>query len=648
MWPWLVLGVALMSLLGIVAGTWLRRGSPALSFQTRDWVLVADFDNQTSEVIFDRSLLTAFTVDLEQSRYSNVLPLERIKACLKRMGKSDDTRVNEALGREICLREHVKGLVTCGITKVGREYALSARLINPQTGAAVRSYRENARGQEQIIRALDKLTGRIRGDLGESLTSIRQNDEPLPLVTTASLEALKLFSDGNYLWRRGYYNEAVKAWESALNHDPDFAMAHAALGTAYMSFKFSALIKGKEHYQLALRHAERITDRERLYIQASFQHDLGHVEEASEDYRLYLKTYPDDTKARFNLGVLLMRNHREEEAIQEFKQVLRVDPANAGAWIDLATSFNELNRPAEALANYAKAFDLEPTWITLGNLNHEYGFALIRGGQVVKAREVFGLALVKPEMTVSALRSLALLDMYEGKFRDAKARLRQAILTDRDHEEALRQARNHLFLAILLDGEGDRVGHLRELDRASETLAAWSSPVLWLSARIGAAYACAGAVVKAERILRTLGSQADRENPIDTGDLHLLEGELALARGNYALAIEKLQLAAQGFHLPLALPGLCHAYQKAGDSGQASACYEKLLGLGLRALGWEPQQSWIEAHAELAEIYLSKGDNAKAAGSLNELARLWKDADSDLPLVKRMTGLLRRVQTGKL
>ena len=645
---WAIAAAALLLLL-IAVGIWMRwgiprLGSPALPFAKSDWVLIADFDNQTGDPIFDRSLETAFSVGLEQSRHANVLPRTRINDALQRMGKSSETRIDDQVGREICVREHVKGLITCGIAKAGREYALSARLVDPRTGGAVRSYLVRARDQDQIIEALGNLTGRIRGDLGESLASIRQSDDPLPLVTTSSLEALKLFSEGNYLWRKGQYREAVKAWESALMHDPDFAMAHGALGSAYMSHIFNENTKGKEHYQKALRRVERITDRERLYMRASFQQSLGHVDEAVRDYRLYLDTYPDDVSARFDLGVLLMASHRPEEAVEQFHQVLRVDPTHVRAWVDLATSDGDLDRPAEALANYAKAFELEPTWITLGNLNKEYGFLWVRSGNPAKAREVFELALAKPDMKSNALRSLALLDMYGGRYREAQKRLQQAILMNRDEEQPLSEARNGIFLAILLDGEGDRAGCIRALDRASEALARLSDPLLWLGARIGGLYASAGAAGKADRILRALTPRLDRENVADAADFHILEGEVAMAGGDYSRAIERFQLGAQAAPLPLALAGLARAYQKAADRGQAIASYEKLIRLGYRALGWEPQQSWIQAHAELAEMYLSQGERDKAAQKLDELERLWKDADPALPLAARIAELQRRIR----
>jgi tetratricopeptide (TPR) repeat protein len=645
---WLLLGagaVALSAALAIWAtsGSSLRRPASALPFAQRDWVLVTDFDNQTGEPIPDKALLTAFTVGVEQSRYANVLPRARIAEALRRMEKAGDSRIDEPLGREVALREHVKAVISCTVSRTGHEYTLSARLVEPQTGAAVRSYLEVAANQDRIIAALGKVAARVRRDLGESLASIRQSDEPLPQVTTPSLPALTLFSEGNDLWNSGRYAEAVKAYQAALEQDADFAMAHAALGRAFMSNLYNDPIRGREHYERALRHAGRITERERLSLQASYQHGLGHRDEAVQDYRVYLGRYPDDAQVRFDLGSLLLQNAQYQEAIGELDEVVRVHPTDARAWIGLATGWAALSEPSRALADYAKAFELEPAWVTLTHLNHDYGFALVASGDVPKAREVFTLAAAKPEMQARALRSLALVDMYEGRYRAAADRLRQAVLYNVAAGEHHSEARNHLFLALVAEGQGDGKTRLRELAKARDALSRLPEPQVWLTARIAAAQARAGALATAERLWRELGPRADDNNPRITADLHGLEGEVALARGDYERAVDALRLAAQGLELPLWLASLAYAYQKAGDAERAMTCYEQLTRAN-RALGWEPQQAWIAAHVELADAYLSRGATARAGQALDPVLRHWKDADPELPLARRMATLKARLR----
>ena len=109
---WISLAAAI-AIIAIIAGGayWLTHGRPALSFHSRDSVLLADFENQTGDPRFDSALATAFTVSIEQSRYANVFPRMELDAVLKRMGRPQNERVTPTLGREICQRENVRALI---------------------------------------------------------------------------------------------------------------------------------------------------------------------------------------------------------------------------------------------------------------------------------------------------------------------------------------------------------------------------------------------------------------------------------------------------------------------------------------------------------------------------------------------------------
>ncbi len=645
--PWVAASV-LVLLIVLAASLWYfrRPGRIPLSFAARDWVLVTDFTNQTGEPVFERSLSTAFTIGLQQSRHANILSRARIEQALKRMGRDPESRIDETLGREICLRENLKGLVVCDIVKVGRRYLLSARLMDPHSGEAVRAYSRPANDQDGILEALGAIAASLREDLGESLAVIRQSSRPLPQVTTPSLHALELYAEGQNLWRKGAYREAVRLYESAVQIDTCFAMARAALGTAYLSHIFNEPARGKEHYEKALQCSGRVTERERLLIQASFQSGLGHFGEAIQLYNSYLANFPDDLTTRYNFGSFLMRNGRPEHAIEQLKEVVRQDPRHARAFINIATAYRALGRSDQAGPYYDKAFELEPGLLNVANVVHEYGFSLVHSGNPNKARVVFENAASKPPLRSSAQRSLALLDMYEGKYSDAKRTLGESILLAGAEKDILKVARGHLIMSMLLDGQGDRVGCRKELDRAAQGVESLQAPQDWLYMRIAAHCARAGAVASAERIMRRVEGRVDRRNPQEISLLHLLEGELEIARGNYRPGVERILLANRESDTPETLASLANACDRAGDTKQAIEYYGKLVAQASPALGWEPQAAWIEAQVRLAEIYSSMGDNSRAAASLDSLTRQWANADRDLPLVKKLALLQNSIRPG--
>ena len=625
-----------------VVAVWLMGTRTALSFAPRDWILLADVQNDTDNPLFDRSLTTAFRISLEQSTHANVLPPARVSQALRRMGKPKVEHLDEELGREICVREHTRGLVTSSISRVGSQYVLSAQLIDPASGNRVRTYSERADREDHILDGLDRIARALRRDLGESLATIQQGSRPLPQVTTSSLQALKLYSEGSYLWGKGDYDNGVRQVEAALAEDPEFAMAHAALGTSYMSFIYNDRLKWRQHLERALELANRTSDRERLLIQVKHAEELGTPAQAERLCRLYLSQYPDDAAVRYNFGSMLMRWTREREAIAQLSEVVRVAPTFASAYINLATSQRNIREYKEALSNYDKAFTLEPDWKLGGNLNHEYGFAFVEIGDHEKAREVFSLALARPQDRARALRSMALLDVYEGQHRHAIATFREAALTNESARVGTSAARDRLFLATTLLAVGDRTGALRELD-AAVALLPTSAPQLWMSARIGQAYARAGAARKAADILSATRPHAEANNVEHQSELHVLEGEIELARDHPARALELFDLAYRERPWPLTMEPLARAElaQKLTDRGVER--FRTLVGLAHRCLGWEAQTPWLNAHYTLARLLAERGERDEARRVIDQLLRIWKDSDGSPTLLAQAKALSDRI-----
>jgi tetratricopeptide (TPR) repeat protein/tRNA A-37 threonylcarbamoyl transferase component Bud32 len=646
-------GVVVVLLLGVAAVlAFLFSGigsHPALSFAPRDWILIADFENETGDPLFDKSLLTAFTVSLEQSAHANVVPRSRIKEVLNRMGRPDNQRIDIDTGREICVREGVRGLVTGAIGRVGSEYALSARLVDPGSGEAVRSYMERARGDTQILNALGAIARDLRRDLGESLAAIEQSDRPLPRVTTPSLAALRLFADAQHCWDAGDYDEGARLWETALEHDRDFAMAHANLGSAYYSHIYSKVNLAEEHYRRAIELTERTTDRERLFIQASYAADRGHHAEAIERYRAYLDSYPDGYGVRYNLGNTLRFMGRFEQAAREYREVVRLDPEHASAFINLATTYREMGRIPEALENYERAFELHPEWVVSSNLNHEYGMTLVINGERERGRGVFEQAAANPDMASKGLRSLAYLDLYEGRFSRARDRLEDAVLLHEAGQELLSATRVHIILALVLDTQGDRRAARTHLERAAALVDPQES-LTWIMARLGIAYVRLGNPGEAARILEQVRARTDRGSRRQRSLLHQLEGEIELATGDAERAIELLQLADSEHRDATTMESLAHAYSTAGRTGEAIAAYEEVIAKQHLALGWEPQLSWLDAHRRLAEAYRERGDTEQALATIRALLELWREADPDIRLLtqaRRLEAALRTRTTSE-
>jgi tetratricopeptide (TPR) repeat protein len=87
---------------------------------------------------------------------------------------------------------------------------------------------------------------------------------------------------------------------------------------------------------------------------------LGRHQEAIEQYKNILELNPDHQKALFNLGWVLMDENRFMEAIPHLKHAIKLNPENTDAHFSLGLFFGRLNRYQDAQDQYNKVLQLDP------------------------------------------------------------------------------------------------------------------------------------------------------------------------------------------------------------------------------------------------------------------------------------------------
>lgn len=615
-----------LAVMVLVGGILFLGSTNDLGFAKRDWILITDFQNNTGDPVFDRSLENALAVGLQQSNHLNVFPKSRIAQTLQRMVREDTGEIDEVLGREIAQRENIQILVVPSIDRIDQTYILSIRIVDASSGEALLSHSAQAEGSSDVLPALDRLARRLRRDLGESLYSINRRGVALGLATTPSLEALEAWSEADFHWGHRRYDEAFTLLQRAIELDSSFAMAHADLGGA-LYFQGDR-VNGDLHVQKALSLTERVTERERLWIQAEIQNWKENFEGAIDAYNIYLTRYPDDLSGWFRLGYALMREGRSAEAVQAFEQVVAMDPEDAGAFINLATSYNLLSRREEAVEHYLKAFELAPAWLTSGNLNHEFGFNYVELGRFEEAEATFRKMLDGNEdQQALGHRSLALLDEYLGRYDEARRHLRQASFLHQTLKSDLSEMRDRLYLAGALFANGSVVEARAEMSAVRRLATSASAAPSWM-ANIGKVLARNGMTAEAEAVLLEAIQRSDESVEMDRASVALLRGEVALANGDPEGALPHLQTAyairENGYHLE----SLAYGLFKVGDLDLARDRYLSLLKEP--ELGWEVQEFWILAHSHLGQVYQALGDAPDARRHYEALLEIWKDGDADL------------------
>jgi len=632
---------AVILIVAVIAAAWLAKAiffksaAKALAFQERDWILIADFENHTGEQVFDGSLETALTVGIQQSQYVNVFPRTRAQETLKRMRKEEAKKVDESLAAEIAVREGIKAVLACSIGKIGDEYILTIRILDPGTQSAVFSRIRRVAGKNQILGRLDELARTLRRELGESMAKISQKKIPLPRATTSSLEALKYYTEGKLAPGKTAY----KLLQQAIDLDPDFALAHAELGLNY--YIDNERKKGEEHFEKALSLLDRLTTREKLWIQAVVEDWRGNREQGIENYKAYIVQYPDDDSAWFRLGYAYMIMNRNELGMEAFKKVIELNSASPSAYGNLASIYQRLGKNDEALANYEKSFELRPEDATDIFVNNEHGFLLVKMGRIEEAKRSFEKMLQQdnPVKKEKGHRSLGLLNIYLGKYSAAREHFEEATRFAIAAKYKLPELRDRLYLArtILMKGKNDAFEKEMSAVRQIQKEIKISPLFIYL---VGRVYARQGRVKEATQQLEDLkssigdllaSSSVGRSDKSDQADFNVLKGEVEVAQKRYDEAINSFETAAS-LGGQWVEESLGHALWKSGNPNEAAKKFEQFLK-SYRIVGDETLERWILAHYELAKILEQNGQPEEAIKYYERFLEIWKNGDPDLPVL---------------
>ena len=639
----------------VLAAAWLAKiiffksAAEALAFQERDWILITDVENLTGEAVFDGTLETALAVGIQQSQYVNVFPRLRVQETLRRMLRQDVKKVDEAVGREIALREGIKGLLVCQISKIGEEYLLTGRLVDPSTQAAVFSYASPARGKDAVLGALDELADRIRRQLGESMSRISRQKLFLISATTSSLEALKYFTEARSTTDR----TSIKLLQQAVELDPDFALAHAQLG--FQWYIYGDRVKGEEHFQKALTLLDRLTTREQLFIRAVVEDWRGNREQGIENYKAYLVQYPDDSGVWQRLGYAYQLTSHFELGIEAYQKVLAIDAQSWGTLVNMATCYkNTPGKKAEALESYQKAFALKPEAAYGTIVNSEYGFLLVAMGKIPEAFQTFETMTRQADAGQKArgYRSLGLLNMYLGKYAAARPFFEEAVVLNRTLRYGLSELRDKLYLASISSRKGDRAGFEREMNavRAVQKTIKIDPFFVYL---VGRAYARAGRIPEARQQLQELESRLgdvlamsalDRSNQSDQASFYRLKGELEMAGKRYEEAVDSFAMSAR-LGADDIEENQAYVFRLKGDGEKAAEKYRELIRR--EPIGYEIQESWILAHYELGKLYEHQGELEEAVKYYERFLEIWKDADPELAAFADAKKRLAQLKSGR-
>jgi serine/threonine-protein kinase len=381
------IGIAAVALAGVLAGPLLGRLRPALPAQRQLAVLpFANAGGGPETVAFCDGLVETLTTKLTQ--------LERFEGSLLVVPASDVRAAGVASAAAARRNFGVTLVVTGSIQPSGDTVRLTANLVDTQSLRQLRAVVLDAR-RDDLPLLQDGLVRRVAQMLELELPPAA--GDVLAAGETSVPAAWELYVQGRgFLQRyedRQNLERAVGAFQQALQQDPDYALAYAALGEA--QWRFYQLTKDATRVELARKSCERALRLNDLLAPV-------HV----------------------SLGVLRAGTGEAEASLAAFDRALALDPASADARREKSLALEKLGRLPEAETELVEAVDLRPGyWANHNALGVHYW----RRGRYGEAERAFRKVVELAPDNVRGLANLGGLLVAQGRPEEAARHLKRAM-----------------------------------------------------------------------------------------------------------------------------------------------------------------------------------------------------------------------------
>jgi tetratricopeptide (TPR) repeat protein len=550
------------------------------------------------------------------------------------MNHQPSERITQAIGREICIRTGGKALLFGSIAELGSHYAIALRASDCQTGDSLASVEGEAESRERVLRTLSAAATSLRHKLGESLSSIQKLNKPLDEVTTSSLEALQAWNQGYQVYLQGGGFAALAYYKHAVELDPNFARAY--LSMAYEYWDVGQYGEQAQCLEKAYSLRDRVSERERYLITAEYQLFVaGDLEEAVRIYKQWLQSYPREISAHYDLGWTYWEEQQYEKAISEYREVLRTDPDFYNAYQGLVLNYTALSRFDEAKATLDEALARKLDGFSLRY--DAYILAFLQG-DVAAMQEHANWAKSSSGGAEEAwlLWVQGFAESYYGRFAAARQFEQRAV------ESSLRNnVREPAAWQLLCNAESEIWAGNSSVALQDIAAALPLTQEPWHLAIAAGISAEAGGSVQGDKLknaaVPNLGSDGPR-SALTQANLAMFE----LAHHEPAQALERLSnqpRPPKQLH-PFVSSIRARALLAQGHASAAAAEFQKIIDHRTESLlpgsdTIELGPFWPITYVWLARARAQSGDTAAARRAYQDFFAIWKDADSDLPILKQ-------------
>jgi tetratricopeptide (TPR) repeat protein len=530
-------------------------------------VLIADFDNQTGQTLFDGLLEQALNVGIESAPHITAYQRNDARSLAERL-QPGSSGLDSNIARLIAVREGIKLVLAGTIEAAGSGFELTLNGVDAADGSMLFEIQQDADSIEAVLVAVGELSTDVRDELGD--TTLEDGQGALAeTFTAASLEAAQAYTTAIRLGYEGKHEEAVELYRKATELDEKFGRAYSSW--ALSEFKLGRTEQAEALWETSLSLMGTMTERERLRTLGLYYATVArNYEKAVESFSELVEKYPADAAGHNNLAVASFLTLNFQKAAEEGQTILDIYPAS------------QLYRSNQALyAMYSGDFETATALAAeVISTDPEYGTAylplaisaLAQGDADAARANYKRMAETSKSEHGESLAALGLadVDLFVGEIEAGRAALREAIAADLESDRKRAAAVKQIALAQSLAEQQDFEAALEAVGSALE-LGGGESLVV-PAAMI---YAKAGDAPAAQRIAGELSSQLQSQSraygrmlqglnlaslgkdvesiialreAVDLADLWLIRVQLGMAyleAGSYAEALDEFTHALQ-------------------------------------------------------------------------------------------------------
>jgi len=564
--PWPLVGAVAAVLILAVSGFLLRNklfGPSGGAAKAPISVLVADFENNTHDSLFDDTLEPMVNVALEGASFVNAYNRGTARRLASKLPNSSG-KLDENAARLVAVNEGIAVVVTGSLSNRGDGYAVSVKAVDAVTGKTLTSANANSGNKDELLLDIPKIAAPIRKALGDATPESVQLEQLAGAFSTSSLAAVHQYGIAMDQLLAGKSQEAIDSFSNAIELDPNFARAYGGMASAYGNLGRTQ--DAEKYVKLAMAHVDRMTERERYRVRGLYYFATSNYPKCIEEYGELLKRFPADDSAWANIAACYLSVRRIPEAVTAAQRAVEIVPKGAVQRVVLSfySSYNGDFATGEREARTAlKLNSSSQAYLALAE-------AQLGLGQMAQAAETYHM-MEKIDTLGATLAASGLADVasYEGRYAEAVQTLEQGIAADlaaKNADSAAEKLATIAQLQLLRGQKGPAVAAATKAVSISQSV-----PVRVLAA---VALLEAGEISSAQKLADGLASDVQPETQAYS---KIVRGGVALQHRNTNEAIDMFTGANQLVDTWIGRFELGRAYLEAGRFVEADSEFDRCM-----------------------------------------------------------------------